>query len=68
MKTVIIFCSIMKQLFMPDIIVLATGNTIPRQLDISNHSFLNSKNYFSNPWSKDCVSAVKDLKKYIDCW
>jgi len=48
-----------------DIIVLATGNTIPRQLDISNHSFLNSKNYFSNPWSKDCVSAVKDLKNIL---
>ena len=51
-----------------DMIVLATGNTAPRQLDVNNKAFFNSKNYFANPWKKCCVENVADAEKYIDRW
>ena len=48
-----------------DIVVLATGNTVPRALDIPGKKFHESRNYFANPWTKDCVSNVQQYKNIL---
>jgi len=48
-----------------DMVILATGNTAPRELDIPNKSFLQSKKYFQNPWTKECVSNVKQEESIL---
>ncbi len=40
--------------------VLATGNQIPRNPNISNQSFYTSKNYFQNPWQNESVKNTDD--------
>ena len=45
--------------------VLATGNTAPRHISIKNKDFLKSDKYFSNPWTKDVVANVRELKKIL---
>jgi uncharacterized NAD(P)/FAD-binding protein YdhS len=35
--------------------ILATGNLIPRNPEIENPTFFESKNYFQNPWDKNSV-------------
>lgn len=49
-----------------DYCVLATGNMLPGNVKIKNKSFFESKNYFQNPWKKECVTnAKKDLPVLI---
>ncbi len=47
-----------------DNVVLATGNTVPGNI-IQNKSFLQSDKYFTNPWTKECVSNVRHLKNIL---
>ena len=46
-----------------DKIILATGNSEPGPPVLNDPAFLNSPNYFSNPW---CESAVNGLKNNED--
>jgi len=44
---------------MADYVVLATGNSQPRNLPITNMAYYSSATYFRNPWSIDSVSNLK---------
>lgn len=48
-----------------NIVVLATGNTKPAELNIANMSFLESKKYFANPWTKECVTHLHSTKDLL---
>ena len=48
-----------------NIVVLATGNTKPAELKIANSSFTESKKYFSNPWTKECVTDFETTKDIL---
>src|SRR6266496_3394971 len=48
-----------------NIVVLATGNTKPAELKIAHSSFPESKKYFSNPWTKECVSDLETTKDIL---
>jgi uncharacterized NAD(P)/FAD-binding protein YdhS len=41
-----------------DFVVLATGNSLPRNPSITNTSYYSSTTYFRNPWSIDSVSNL----------
>lgn len=43
-----------------DKIILATGNCEPGPPTLSNQAFLQSKNYFSNPWFENAVLGLQD--------
>lgn len=42
-----------------DTCIIATGNQIPRNPAIKNHSFYESKKYFQNPWLINSVINIK---------
>lgn len=42
-----------------DYVVLATGNSLPRNLPIANMAYYSSPTYFRNPWSADSVNHLK---------
>jgi uncharacterized NAD(P)/FAD-binding protein YdhS len=44
--------------FIADYVVLATGNSLPRNLPIANKAYYSSPTYFQNPWSIDSVSNL----------
>jgi uncharacterized NAD(P)/FAD-binding protein YdhS len=48
-----------------DFVVLATGNASPRNPIIPNAGFLNSKNYFNNPWSVSCTKNLDHCKDIL---
>lgn len=41
-----------------DYCVMATGNLPPANVKIENPDFFKSKNYFQNPWKKECVTNL----------
>lgn len=46
-------------------VVLATGNTAPRELSVPNRNVLQSPQYFANPWAEACVTNVANLKSIL---
>jgi uncharacterized NAD(P)/FAD-binding protein YdhS len=48
-----------------DSCVIASGNHIPRNQEIKNTSFFNSKNYFQNPWEIKAVSNINSGKPVL---
>ena len=43
-----------------DYCVFATGNMLPGNVKIKNSAFFQSKNYYQNPWKKECVTNLKN--------
>jgi uncharacterized NAD(P)/FAD-binding protein YdhS len=61
-ENIIISCSINKRIYCHDV-VIASGNQLPRNHPIENHSFYNNaSNYFQNPWN---AGAVKNLSNNL---
>lgn len=48
--------------FKTDFVVLATGNSKPRPLQLDVERDAGKELYFSSPWSKNCVTKVSGLK------
>lgn len=48
-----------------DFVVLATGNTAPRHLNLQSKPFLQSAKYIANPWREESVQQVHQLKKIL---
>ena len=48
-----------------DVIVLATGNAQPQQLLVNKLPLDECKNYYANPWNKDCVTDVKHMQNIL---
>ncbi len=45
--------------FIADYVVLATGNSLPRNPPIANMAYYSSPTYFQNPWNINSVSHLK---------
>jgi uncharacterized NAD(P)/FAD-binding protein YdhS len=48
-----------------DCIVLATGNEIPGNPSIEDHSFYSSAKYFNNPWNEDSFRTIDQEKDVL---
>lgn len=48
------------QKIISDYCILATGNNTPKNPDIKNNNFYNSKYYFKNPWDVNSVTNINN--------
>ena len=50
---------------MVDYCVIATGNAVPKNPEIINKKFYESKNYFQNPWKSETVENLDSTKPVL---
>ena len=60
-KENIVLCLNNEQQLTVDGCIMANGNHVPRNPMISNAEFLNSKNYYRDPWNGKCISNIDPM-------